>query len=130
MLADHTPSPAIATSDLERARAFYEGTLGFKPVQELPEAGGVTYQAGGGTFLLYKSHFAGTNKATSMGFELSMEAFEDEVAALRAAGITFDTFDVDGISWDGDIAVMGAGRGIWFRDPDGNTIAVSGGSVG
>jgi catechol 2,3-dioxygenase-like lactoylglutathione lyase family enzyme len=130
MLADHTPTAAIATSDLARARAFYEGTLGFKPIHEIPEAGAITYEGGSGTFLLYASQYAGTNKATSMGFDIAPDAFESEIALLRSAGIAFETFDIPGLTWDDGIATMGSGRAAWFSDPDGNTIALQSGSMG
>lgn len=129
MLADHTPTPAIATADLEKARAFYEGTLGFTPVHEEKEAGAVVYKGGSGTFLLYTSQYAGTNKATAMGFNLPREAFDAEVSRLRAAGLTFDTFDLPGTTWTDGVAALGDGRAVWFRDPDGNTIAVDTGWI-
>lgn len=130
MLADHTPIANIACSDLDRSRGFYEGTLGFKPIREIPQAGAIVYEGGSGTFLLYSSQFAGTNKATSMGFELSLADFDDEIARLRADGIAFDAFELPGIDWDEGVASMGEGKAVWFRDPDGNIISVTGGTMG
>ena len=64
-----------------------------------------------------------------MGFQLPLEAFDSEVAALRAGGVTFVTFEAPGLTWDGDIAVSNGGQGkaAWFRDSDGNIIGVSAG---
>ena len=123
MLADYTPVANVATSDIAKARAFYEGVLGLKVLAEIGEAGVVVYSAGSGTLLLYVSQYAGTNKATSVGFQLPLEVFDSEVAALRQGGVTFDTFEAPGLTWDGDIAVSGGGAGeaAWFRDPDGGT---------
>ena len=63
---------------------------------------------------------------------LPLEVFDSEVAALREGGVTFDTFDVPGLTWDGDIAVSNGGQGkaAWFRDPDGNTIGLTAGQMG
>src|SRR4051794_14794328 len=132
MLADHTPIPNIATADLPRARAFYEGVLGFRPIRELPEGGVVVYAGGTGHLLLYVSEYAGTNKATSVGFELSLTEFDAETARLRSEGVTFDTFEAPGLSWTDGIAEVGggAGKAAWFRDPDGNTISVTAGEMG
>jgi catechol 2,3-dioxygenase-like lactoylglutathione lyase family enzyme len=132
MLADYTPVATIATSDLAKARAFYEGVLGFRVRDEMADAGVVVYSAGSGNLLLYVSEFAGTNKATSVGFELPLEVFDTEVAGLREGGVTFDTFDAPGLTWNGDVAVSNGGQGkaAWFKDFDGNTIGLTAGQMG
>lgn len=94
MLADHVPIPTLAVADLDRARAFYEGVLHLAPQGDAPD--GVLYGAGGGTFLVYPSSFAGTNKATALSFRVPPEAFDAEVAALCADGVTFLTFEFPG----------------------------------
>ena len=120
MLADHSPVPTLAVSDLDRARAFYEGTLGFTPQGDVPD--GVLYRAGGGSFLVYPSAYAGTNKATAMSFDVPDDAFDAEVSALREKGIDFDTFDMEGIEWSDGVAQFGSMRAVWFTDPDGNIL--------
>ena len=124
MLADYTPFPTLAVADLERARGFYEGVLHLTPGDDMPE--GVLYPAGSGSFFVYPSHFAGTNKATAMTFQVPPEAFDAEVAALRAQGVTFLTFDLPGGSWeDGVASFEGQGKGAWFTDPDGNILNIA-----
>ena len=132
MLADYTPVANVATSDIAKARAFYEGVLGLKVTAEVGEGAVVVYSAGSGSLLLYVSQFAGTNKATSVGFQLPLEAFDGEVANLRAAGVPFVTFDAPGLTWNDDVAVSGGGSGkaAWFKDPDGNIIGVTAGEMG
>ena len=130
MLGSHTPVANIATADLARARAFYEGVLGFQVAIEIPMAGAVVYQGGSGHFVLYTSEFAGTNRATSMGFEMTRDEFDTEVAALRGAGVSFLTFEGPGLTWEDDVAVMGEGRGAWFTDPDGNILSITAGPMG
>lgn len=122
MLADYMPVPTLAVKDLDQARAFYEGTLGFSPVGDVPD--GVMYTAGSGAFLVYPSGYAGTNKATAMSFQVSADAFDAEVAALRAKGLTFQTFEMDGLAWNAGVATMGEMRAVWFADPDGNVLNV------
>jgi catechol 2,3-dioxygenase-like lactoylglutathione lyase family enzyme len=129
MLGSHTPVANVATADLARARAFYEEVLGFQVGLELGGAGAVLYQGGSGHFLLYTSEFAGTNKATAMGFQMTREEFDTEIDGLRKAGVSFLTFDGPGMTWDEDVAAMGEGRAAWFRDPDGNIISITAGSM-
>ena len=122
MLTQFTPHPTLAVSDLARAREFYENVLGFTGEEE---AAGVRYTAGDARFLVYPSAVAGTNKATAMSFQVPGEAFDGEVAALREAGLVFQTFEYEGVSWDNGVASMGDLRSVWFADPDGNVIAVT-----
>jgi len=122
VLRDHNPVSALAVSDLARAREFYEGTLGFRPTGDAPD--GVLYRAGDGTFLVYPSAYAGTNKATAMSFDVPGDLFDAEVAALREKGISFLTFESRGLEWDGDVASAGSMRAVWFTDPDGNILNV------
>jgi catechol 2,3-dioxygenase-like lactoylglutathione lyase family enzyme len=122
MLNGFTPMATLPTSDLERARAFYEG-LGFTAADE-ETPGGVMFTAGEGGFLVYSSEFAGTNKATAMGFMVPGDAFDDAVAKLREHGVSFDTFEMEGAEWDGDVLVWESMRNVWFRDPDDNIISV------
>ncbi len=123
MLGDHDTIPTLGVKDLQTARDFYEGVLGMSPSRDVPE--GVMYAAGSGTFLVYPSSFAGTNQATAMSFQVPAEQFDAEIAALRERGITFSTFEAEGVSWDDGVASFGdTGRGAWFSDPDGNILNV------
>ncbi len=123
MLSDFAPVPTLAVSDLQRAREFYEGVLGFASVADV--ADGVMYPSGSGSFLVYPSAYAGTNKATAMSFQLSAEAFDAEAAALREKGVTFDEFEMDQITWDKGVASLPDGsRAAWFTDPDGNILNI------
>ena len=48
-----------------------------------------------------------------------------EVHDLKAKGVTFETYDMPGVSWDGEIASMeGMGRAAWFKDSEGNTMCL------
>lgn len=126
MLHEYVPIPTLAVADLARARAYYEGVLGFAPGPDT--AGGVMYAAGGSSFLVYPSSYAGTNKATAMSFQVPTDAFDAEVAALRAKGVEFQTFDAEGLTWDDGVATFDGTRSAWFEDPDGNILNVETGS--
>jgi catechol 2,3-dioxygenase-like lactoylglutathione lyase family enzyme len=122
MLTEYVPIPTLGVADLSRAREFYETVLGFTARSEAGD--GVVYAAGTGAFLVYPSGFAGTNKATAMSFQVPEEAFDAEIAALRAKGIEFQTFEVEGLTWDDGVAMWGDSRAAWFADPDGNILNV------
>ena len=120
MLSDYPAMPVLAVTDLDRARRFYEDTLGVSGGTEVP--GGVMYRAGGVQFLVYTSAFAGTNRATALSFQLPPESFDREVEHLRRRGLEFDTFALDGVSWQDGVAVGDGMKAVWFADPDGNIL--------
>ena len=122
MLAEHDAIAVLAVEDLSRARQFYEEVLGFTPQGDVVE--GVRYSAGSGTFFVYPSAYAGTNKATALSFDVATDAFDAEVAHLRRRGVRFLTFEMEGMTWDDGVATIGSGRGVWFEDPDGNILNI------
>jgi len=115
---------AIAVSDMTRAREFYEGKLGLSPSEERPD-GGVRYPCGGGSLVhVYPSPAnAGSSTATQVGFEV--DDIEATVDDLTANGVSFEQYDTDPIRTDAKgIAQIGEASGAWFKDPDGNILAV------
>ena len=123
MLGDRDVAATLPVADLERAKGFYEGTLGLKPEQDMsPEA--VLYVSGSSRVLVYRSEYAGTNQATAATW-VAGEGFDDEIAALREKGVTFERYDLPGTTLDGDVHVMGDMRAVWFKDPDGNILNLS-----
>jgi catechol 2,3-dioxygenase-like lactoylglutathione lyase family enzyme len=128
MLSQITPVPTLPTSDLSKARSFYEGTLGLTPQRE--GMGGVSYQCGNGLMFVYESAYAGTNKATAVNFDVPQSSFEEEIGALREKGVTFMTFDAEGLDWNDGVASAGeAMKSVWFTDPDGNILNVTTGET-
>jgi len=117
--------PVLAASDLERAKRWYADKLGLEPVEE-DEYGGLRYEAGGGTFLVYLSEFAGTNQATAAGFRV--EDFDAAISTLRANGVEFEDVDFGefGSTVDGVISMPdGTDKAAWFKDSEGNILALS-----
>ncbi|HNV11450.1 MAG TPA: VOC family protein [Propionibacteriaceae bacterium] len=122
MLANFNSVPTLAVSDLQRARDFYGGLLGFPVASENPE--GTFYSSGSGNFFVYRSSFAGTNKATAMSIQMPADSFDAEVQDLRDKGVTFETFEAEGMVWDDGVASFEGYRSAWFNDPDGNILNV------
>jgi len=128
MLSSYTPVATLPSSDLSKARTFYHDTLGLTVDRDV--MGAVTYTCGGGHLFVYESAYAGTNKATSVTFDIPVAEFDTEVDGLRAKGIEFLTFDMDGVEWNEGVASMGEEiKAVWFTDPDGNILNLSAGEL-
>jgi catechol-2,3-dioxygenase len=114
--------PTIAVHRIDTARRFYEDVLDLEVVHHDSES--ATYKSGRSTILVYESQFAGTNKATAMTWVVGKE-LDQIVAALKARGVVFEHYDLPDTTRQGDIHVSGDIRIAWFKDPDGNIIALS-----
>ena len=120
MLGNADATPMIAVKDLDRARKFYEETLGFE-AEDTQEEEVVSYRSGATRFTVYRSEFAGTNKANAMTFQMDGD-LEVVVADLKAKGVVFEHYDLPGLTLDGDIHRAGEAGLVWFKDPDGNIL--------
>ncbi len=127
MLADKPVAASLAVGDIATARAFYEGVLGLKPLQELPD--GVVYLSGPSAVLVYESRYAGTNQATAASWAVG-EDFDAVVEDLRRKGVTFERYDdLPDTQREGDVHTVGDLKAVWFKDPDGNILNVGNASV-
>jgi len=121
MLEQKAVAATIAVSDLDRARRFYEQTLGLEAVDENP--GAVVYRAGPSFLVVYPSDYAGTNKATAATWGVG-DDFDAVVEDLRGKSVTFEHYDLPETTREGDVHTMGDMRAVWFKDPDGNIISL------
>jgi catechol 2,3-dioxygenase-like lactoylglutathione lyase family enzyme len=123
MLADKAAMATIAVSNIDTAKKFYEDALGLKPTKEMGEEVAV-YQSGGADIVVYRSEFAGTNKATSATWGVG-SAFDSIVADLRKKSVAFEHYDMPGLTRRGDVHVSGTFKGAWLKDPDGNILHIN-----
>jgi catechol 2,3-dioxygenase-like lactoylglutathione lyase family enzyme len=122
MLRDTDAIANLAVKDLSRARDFYERLLGFEPVgREGDEL--IVYRSGTTTFNVYRSREAGTNKATAVTW-LVGDKVHDVVQALKVKGVTFEQYDMPGLTLEGDVHVGYGMHVAWFKDPDGNILNI------
>ena len=123
MLENISPTPMLAVKDVDRARRFYEETLGLTA-----EPNGMEdilqYKTGRTSFVVYPSEYAGTNKATALTWVVG-SSLEQKVEALKRKGVTFEHYEMPGTVRKGDIHESGPMRNAWFKDPDGNIHALS-----
>ena len=122
MLGDHAILASLPASDIARAKEFYRDKLDLKPVRESPD-GGAYYETGSSRFFLYPSGFAGTNQATAAAWEV--DDIEATVAELRGRGVVFEEYDFEEFKTVDGIATTAEGqRGAWFKDSEGNILAI------
>jgi catechol 2,3-dioxygenase-like lactoylglutathione lyase family enzyme len=122
MLNNIDPVANIAVKNVEAARKFYEGTLGLRQVgtegQEL-----IVFSSGKSTINVYRSQYAGTNKATALTWTVGDDV-EGVVRALKTKGVAFEHYDMPGMTREGDVHIGGDMKVAWFKDPDGNILNI------
>jgi len=122
MLTNKEVVATVAVADLTVARKFYEGTLGLN-VASVDGTEGITFDAGPSHLFVYRSQYAGTNKATGLNFRVGADLVKT-IAGLKERGVTFEHYDFPGVTLEGDVHLMGSVRSAWLKDPDGNIIAL------
>ena len=107
--------------DVARARKFYEGKLGLKAKEEI--ADGVVYEFGRGTAaFLYQTPNAGSSKASQAFWQV--DDIEKEVAELKKRGIVFEEYDLPEMKGSNSIYTGGGAKAAWFKDSEGNILAL------
>jgi len=121
MLRDIDAVATLAVKNLGKAAKFYEETLG------LTRAGAeddevVVFESGDTRINVYRSSYAGTNKATALTWPV--DDVDDVVRTLKAKGVKFEHYDLPDTKRQGDVHVSGDIKVAWFKDPDGNILSV------
>ncbi len=112
----------VPAADMARAAEFYEATLGLTP--SVATDHWRTYRSGSTMFLVYPSASAGTAQHTVATWVVA--DVEAAVADLRRRGVAFEEYDLPGLATVDGIARLGdVERAAWFRDSEGNLLAVS-----
>ena len=122
MLTHSRASAVLVSTDLERSQGFYEKRLGLTLSPETIK-NHLVFDCGDGSTLLVYGRGAG-NKADHTQVRFWSTDIGKDVAALAANGVEFDEYDTDTFKTVDHIVTYPIGRSAWFKDPDGNTIAV------
>ena len=118
--------PTLPAADLQRAKDWYREKLGATPEEEFPE--GLIYRTGGGRWDLYPSDFAGTNQATAA--TIIVGDIDQVVDDLAGRGVVFERYDFPDLKTDErGVATVATSRMAWFKDSEGNILAVEEASV-
>jgi catechol 2,3-dioxygenase-like lactoylglutathione lyase family enzyme len=112
----------LPTTDFDKARAFYEGILGLRFVDN---DGFAMVLDANGTMIRVSKVGPDFKPAvfTILGWEVT--GIEDVVSAMTAKGVVFERFS---FFEQDDLGIWTAQSGdkvAWFKDPDGNTLSVS-----
>jgi catechol 2,3-dioxygenase-like lactoylglutathione lyase family enzyme len=122
MLGNKDAAANIAVRNLEDAKKFYEDTLGLTQVDaEGKEL--IVFRSGNSTINVYQSQYAGTNQATAVTWVVG-DDMEGVVRALKVKGVTFEHYDMPGMTQEGDVHIAGNMKVAWFKDPDGNILNI------
>jgi len=113
MLSNTDAIATVAVKNLETAKKFYEGTLGLTKVMENEEV--VAFKTGDSTLFVYRSQYAGTNKATGVTFV--SEEVDELVRTLKGRGVSFEHYDLPRMTRQGDVHVAGQMKTAWFKIP-------------
>jgi catechol 2,3-dioxygenase-like lactoylglutathione lyase family enzyme len=113
----------VYTIDLPRAMAFYGGLLGLEEAYHLPERSVTFYWIGepGNAMLGVWGVPEERWRSSHFAFEITEEAIEPAFERLRAAGIQINDFFGNPTS-DPSVHAWMPAVGIFFRDPDGNSL--------
>lgn len=123
MLADHAPCAFLATDDVDRARAFYEGVLGLE-CQGF-DGFALKFRLGPINLRIAKAPGRVAADHTVLGWETPN--ITRDVAALTAKGVVFTRYPFFGDAQDaqGVWTAPGGDKVAWFLDPDGNNLSLA-----
>ncbi len=114
-----TVLPAV---DLNRVKKFYTEKIGLEVSEEFP--GGIFFKNENGSLNLY-IYKRGPTKADHTVASFMVEDIEKEVSELKEKGVIFEEYNTPETKTVNSIATVEGGKSSWFKDTEGNIIAVS-----
>jgi catechol 2,3-dioxygenase-like lactoylglutathione lyase family enzyme len=121
MLEQVDVQPMLPVKDMNAAQRFYEQVLGLHRVGGDPKTA-LVYRSGHTTLCVYRSEFAGTNQGTAALWEV--DDVDRIVKELKDKGVTFEHYDLPGLTREGDVHRAGGFAVAWWKDPAGNILSV------
>ena len=113
----------LPATDLDRARRFYQDTLGLKPLVA-PAPDMIAFEAGNGTKLMLYQR--GPTKADHTALTFLVKDVGAAVDALNRKGVQMQQYDMPGIQTDArGIVAQGDDQIAWFLDTEGNILSVA-----
>ena len=123
MVSDNRISAILVSTDLDRAQRFYEDKVGLTLSSETIK-NHLVFECGDGTSLLIYGRPA-PNKADHTQVRFWSSDIDKDVTELVGNGVEFEEYDSETFKTVNHIVTSkGIGRSAWFKDPDGNTIAL------
>ena len=123
MLGHNRISAVLVSTDLATSQAFYQDKVGLTLSPETIK-NHLVFECGDGATLLIYGRPSG-NQADHTQVRFWSRDIAADVADLVDRGVVFEEYDSDTFKTiDHVVTTPGIGRSAWFKDPDGNTIAV------
>lgn len=123
MIGSNKISAVLVSTNLEQCQDFYERKVGLKLSPETIK-NHLLFDCGNGTTLLVYGRGKG-NSADHTQVRFWSKDVHKDVAELIGRGIVFEEYDMGAFKTvDHVVTTPGIGRSAWFKDPDGNTIAL------
>jgi len=123
VVASNRISAVLVSTDLETSQDFYENRIGLKLASDTIK-NHLVFECGDGTTLLIYGRGSG-NKTDHTQVRFWSSDIAADVAELTGRGVEFDEYDTETFKTvDHVVTSPGIGRSAWFKDPDGNTIAL------
>ena len=118
-----TISAVLCSGDLTRSQTFYEQVVGLTlSPGTIPNH--LLFECGDGTTLLVYGRPA-PNKADHTQVRFWTDDVEHDVRELESRGAVFEEYDLPTLKTVNHVATTsGVGKSAWFKDPDGNTLAL------
>jgi catechol 2,3-dioxygenase-like lactoylglutathione lyase family enzyme len=123
MLSDMNVTTMLPVVDMDRARAFYEGKLGFRPDGGPKVDGRYQYHVGGGATIALIPRAGGT-KAEHTALSFEVRDIAERIRGLEKAGVVFEEYDLPGLKTVQHVCVLGSEKAAWFRDTEGNYLCL------
>lgn len=123
-LGEKASSAIVAVSDIDRARHFYSEVLGLDLGDDQTE-GVLVYKTGPTHLVVYPSEHAGTNRANAVVWDCGRD-LETVADQLRAKGVSFEHYQMAGVTYKDGIHDANGFKMVWFKDPDGNILHLNG----
>ncbi|MCX7522224.1 TIGR03086 family metal-binding protein [Microbacterium sp. STN6] len=111
----------LPAQDLERARRFYQETLGLVPFADIHNH--LYFDVNGAHFMIFPS--TGSPSGTHDQVGLVVDDLLAEVTRLKTAGVCFKRYDIRGVTVRGEIMDTGAMKAAWFMDSEGNLLSLA-----
>ena len=122
MVSTNRVSAVLCSTDLDRSREFYEGKVGLRLSPETI-VNHLVFECGDGTSLLVYGR-----AAPSLADHTQVRFWSADIAAdvneLAGRGVVFDEIEIGEMKTVDHILTSPIGKSAWFKDPDGNTLAV------
>jgi catechol 2,3-dioxygenase-like lactoylglutathione lyase family enzyme len=122
-MVDRKVSAVLCSTDLDKSQTFYEQKVGLKLSSgTIPNH--LLFECGDGTTLLVYGRPA-PSQADHTQVRFWTSDIEGDVREFAARGVIFEEYDFPTLKTVDHVATTaGVGRSAWFKDPDGNTLAL------